>query len=171
MTSQVLVEWIGRASQGSGGWSDAHDLPLQKTKRRSVSHNSRLWLPPLHLSRSRPVRAHDSYSIRATKGAHSFECVRPFLVPHGHTLVRIGSSSLSQDLLSVAPVGARKFDDPSTEQTGNLLLLALIQLRLLRRPIPLEYPSACNLIVGSVQGPHRFLQGSPAFVHRSRTSP
>ena len=41
----------------------------------------------------------------------------------------------------------------------------------LMRPILLEYPGACNLIARSVQGPHRFLQGSPAFLHRFSTSP
>src|SRR5258705_9719632 len=40
------------------------------------------------------------------EAAHPFECVCPFLVPHGHTLVRIGSSPLSQDLLRVGPADA-----------------------------------------------------------------
>jgi hypothetical protein len=174
------------ASSRKGAWSDACVIPLQNTKRWGVSHNSAAMGCHSFNPHDRGAGASDTLALPAGlppsyttpmvlcnllhEAAHEFECLH---LPSYH----IGTFSSAFVLvdLQICRASSRPARRNSVTARGgggdNLLLPTRILRQLLRRPIPLEYPGACNLIAGSVQGPHRFLQGSPAFVYRSRTSP
>jgi hypothetical protein len=172
----------GRASSRKGAWSDVCVIPLQNTKPCGVTHNSAAMGSHSFSLHDRGAGVSDALAVPAglppTNTKPIVRCnlitrqlVSSRLCPSSYHIGAFSSAFVLVDL-PICRGSARPSPRNSVTPRGGVSRQpAPSDAHLFRRPILLEYHSACNLIAGSVQGPYRFLQRPPASAERSRTSP